>query len=70
MFAAVDDVIARGKRDDWKLLRDVAASDQKSVHGYFGYARHTYQTRSRSVTTCGIPMSEKSLPSGSNSYAA
>lgn len=28
-LAAIDDVIARGKLDDWKELRDAAASDME-----------------------------------------
>ena len=60
-LAAIDDVIARGRLDDWKQLRDAAESRTEIGTGSFEYPNPICLTRMRSDITSGTFMSESNL---------
>lgn len=61
-LAAIDDVIARGRLDDWKELRDAAASRTEIRERILQVANLTWQIRTPSDITSGTFMSESNLP--------
>src|ERR1041385_1441678 len=61
-LAAIDDVIARGRLDDWKELRDVPRPTRTFVSGSFEWPNLTCLIRTNSDITSGIYMSESNLP--------
>jgi hypothetical protein len=58
----IDDVIARGWLDDWKQLRDAAASGTDIRERILRYRNLTCPIHTRSDITSGTFMSESNLP--------
>jgi hypothetical protein len=62
-LAAIHDVIARGRLDDWKELRD-AAESQTAIRESesFGWPSPIFPIHTLSDITSGTSMSESNLP--------
>lgn len=61
-LAAIDDVIARGRLNDWKELRDAAASRTEIQERILRVSNLTSPIHTRSDITSGTFMSESNLP--------
>ena len=61
-LAAIDDVIARGRLDDWKELRDAAEGRTEILDRILRVSEPDLLIRMRSDITSGIFMSESNLP--------
>jgi hypothetical protein len=61
-LAAIDDIIARGRLDDWKELRDAAAARPRFKTASFVLPNLTCPILTRSDTTSGTYMFEGNLP--------
>ena len=68
-LAAIDDVIARGRLDDWKELRDAAEGRTEIMERILRVSQPHLLIRTRSAITFGTLMSESNLPNGRNRSA-